>query len=227
MFKNILNAIYPTRCIICKDFTKSSFYICDECMPKLEIITKTTCRKCGLLKENCECNRFIYHFKGIVSPFFNEDAAKAAFYSFKFHGAIDASKFFSNYMAQFIKKRFKNIQFDAVIAIPMTKIATLDRGYNQAEVLAKDIANILNLKYHKGALKKIKKTKIQHEQFLEQRFLNIRNVFDVSSSFNPKDKTILLIDDIKTTGASLDEASRILLLNGAKEIYCATALITK
>ena len=195
MFKNILNAIYPTRCIICKDFTKSSFYICDECMPKLEIITKTTCRKCGLLKENCECNRFIYHFKGIVSPFFNEDAAKAAFYSFKFHGVIDASKFFSNYMAQFIKKRFKNIQFDAVIAIPMTKIATLDRGYNQAEVLAKDIANILNLKYHKGALKKIKKTKIQHEQFLEPEVkdkypVRMFIIVDLPAPLGPKKPTI-------------------------------------
>lgn len=227
MFKNIFNAIYPTTCISCRKFTKSTFDICDECLPKFEVIDVPTCRKCGLPLENCDCKRFYYRFNGIVAPFFNTGVAKDAIYNFKFNGYISASGFFTKYMVQFINKRFNNVDFDYVIAVPMKTLSRWQRGYNQAEVLAHKIAKQINVKHYKYAIKKLKDVKVQHDLRLEERFANVRGAFKLKDKKKFKNKTVLIIDDIKTTGATLDECARILLLAGAKEVFCATATITE
>lgn len=227
MIKEILNVIYPNTCASCGKFTKSTFFICDECMSKLDVIDVPTCRKCGLPKDDCDCNRFHYRFKGVVSPFFYEDIAKNTMRGFKFRGYRVAGEFFAKYMVQFIKKRFDNIDFDAVVEVPMKTISRLERGYNQSEVLAKLVAKQLKVKHYRKAFIKIKNVKTQHDLNMEQRFGNIRGAFKLKNKNLFKDKTILLIDDIKTTGATLDECTRMLLLSGAKEVYCATGVITK
>ena len=227
MIKEIINTIYPNTCVACGKFTKSIFYICNECMAKIDVLDVPTCRKCGLPTENCECNRFHYRFKGVVAPFLYEDAVKKAMWGFKFRGYIIAGEFFAKYMVQFIKKRFDNVDFDMIVEVPMKTIARLERGYNQSEVLAKHIAKQLKVKHYKKAFNKIKSAKTQHDLNLEQRFINIRGAFKLKNKKAFKGKTVLLVDDIKTTGATLDECARLLLLAGAKEVYCATAVITK
>lgn len=227
MIKEILNTIYPNTCAACHKFTKSTFYICDECMSKFDVIDVPTCRKCGLPKENCECNRFYYRFKGLVSPFFYEDVAKKAMWGFKFRGYVVAGEFFAKYMHQFIQKRYDNVDFDIIVEVPMKTLARLERGYNQSEVLAKHLSKLLNVKHYKRAFKKIRSAKTQHDLNLEQRYINIRGAFKLKNKDAFKDKTVLLVDDIKTTGATLDECARLLLIAGAKEVYCATAVITK
>ena len=116
--------------------------------------------------------------------------------------------------------------FDCVCEVPMRGRDRRRRGYNQAELLAKHTAKLLNIPHKKRLLIKTKNTKTQHSQNMEQRWMNIRNVFAVNSKYDVTGKTVLLIDDIKTTGATLDECARTLKLKGALEVYCATALIT-
>ena len=91
MFQKLINIVYPNRCIICGDFTKSALNICDECTPKIEIITETTCKKCGLPQKACECSRFTYHFKALTAPFINDGAMKSGIYNLKFKGYADAA----------------------------------------------------------------------------------------------------------------------------------------
>ena len=227
MFKHIVNCIYPTKCISCNEFTKKVFYICDECLPKFELLNMKTCKKCGLPKEKCECNKFYYHFDGVVSPFLNASVAKKSMYNFKFHAFLDAAEFFAKYMAQFVEKRFENIDFDVVVAVPMTTKSLLRRGYNQAEILAKLVSKNLKLKHYNKALKKIKETDVQHSLNMENRWSNLRNAYKVKNKNYFKEKTVLLVDDIKTTGATLDECTRMLKLAGAEKVYCVTGLITE
>ena len=226
MFQKLINIVYPNRCIICGDFTKSALNICDECTPKIEIITETTCKKCGLPQKACECSRFTYHFKALTAPFINDGAMKSGIYNLKFNGYADAALFYAKFMAQFINKKFSGVDFDCVCEVPMRGRDRRHRGYNQAELLAKHTAKLLNIPHQKRLLIKTKNTKTQHSQNMEQRWMNIRNVFAVNSKYDVTGKTVLLIDDIKTTGATLDECARTLKLKGALEVYCATALIT-
>jgi competence protein ComFC len=104
-----------------------------------------------------------------------------------------------------------------ILAIPMTAERKRERGFNQAELLAKTLAEKVNLRFEDG-LVKIKKTKPQAEiKNREERLKNVKGVFGLKSGFNP-DKTVILIDDISTTGATLSEAGRVLKKAGAKNI---------
>ena len=227
MIKRLINCIYPKKCIICNKFTDSKLYICSKCMPTIEPISANTCRKCGLTKEHCECNKYVYHFTSIIAPFKNDGAAKAAMYNIKYHGMKEGTAFFSDYMAQLVNKKYKNINFDYAVSIPTSRSSKRQRGFDQAELICKSTAKKLNLPYLKKCLLLNRTPRSQHTLSANDRFLNTKDLYSINPKYDLSDKTILLMDDIKTTGASLDEAAKTLLLYGAESVYCVTALVTE
>ena len=101
-----------------------------------------------------------------------------------------------------------------------------ERGFNKSDLFAKEISEILNIEYNANLLVKKSKTKTQHRiRNIEDRFANVRDGY--KSVFDLKGKNILLVDDIKTTGASLDECARQLKFSGAENVYSVVALITR
>ena len=102
----------------------------------------------------------------------------------------------------------------------------LKRGFNQSEVLAKNISKILKIPICNDALIAARKTKIQHTLTKDERFKNVRGKFIANKKHDLTGKTVLLVDDIKTTGATLDECAKQLLSLGADEVYCVTGLMT-
>ena len=241
MKDKIINTVYPQRCFVCMDFTKNEYNICHECLTKMEYINTPTCLKCGLPVFKCQCEKRYYHFKKFTAPFKNEGAMQKGIYNLKFNGFKSAAVFYGRAMAQIISIKFKKINFDYICPVPMGKIKKLCRGYNQSAILAENTAKFLNeinktnaekenkafnkIIYNEDLLSKCKRTKTQHKVLYEERWTNLRNSYKVNPKYNLSGKTILLIDDIKTTGATLDECSRTLLLKGAKAVYCSAALV--
>lgn len=217
--------IYPNRCIVCNRIC-SDKYFCKDCNRSLTAFTVKLCPKCGAPKKHCTCKFNFYYFKEITCAFENSGLAKQSFYRFKFAQNLYNSNYFSENMIDFIKRDFNGIDFDYVTAIPMSRQKKYKRGYNQAEILAKKISCGINVKYV-SLLTRNKYAQTQHKLLsYNERFLNVKDSFKVTDEKFVKGKTILLIDDIMTTGATLSEAARQLKLSGADEVYCATALKT-
>ena len=112
--------------------------------------------------------------------------------------------------------------YDIIISVPMYKIKKSVRGYNQSELLASEIAKQMELSFEKDVLIKIKNTKVQSTLTRTQRVENVKNAFFVTDDTKIKDKKIILIDDIYTTGSTVNECSKILKRAGAKEICVVT-----
>lgn len=225
---SLKTALFPQRCFICGDFTASKYGLCNECSTKFNIIYQTTCKRCGLSENFCQCEEYYYHFESVVAAFKNEGAAQRGIYNLKFMGKKDAADFYGEILAQVISKKYRDIKFDLITEIPLSFVSKAGRGYNQAELIAKVIGKKLNIE-HKTLLAKRLFTKTQHRLSRESRFANVFCKFKAVKAVKGvkiKGKRVLLCDDIKTTGATLDEAARILRLAGAKEVYCACALIT-
>ena len=180
---NFLDAVfeflYPPKCIICEKLIADYGY-CDDCNGKLKPISEHQCSQCGLDDKNCECKRRIYHFDAIAAPYFNEGYAKQGIYDLKFRRKFYCLRPFGKEMARVVKKNFGVENIDLVCCVPIKPESLYDRGFNQSDVLAREIA-----------------------------------------------KNILLVDDIKTTGATIDECSRQLKFAGANKVYCVTALVTR
>ena len=226
IINNILEAIYPSKCFGCDEIIPMGENLCDYCH---EMISKTgtdnLCKVCGCVKNDCQCKHHVFHFTGTTAPFYNEGIAQKAMYDFKFNHKIQVSDFFAKHMAIAVKNNFHHIEFDAVVYVPMLFSKELKRGYNQSRELALKLAKILDVHLCENALGCNPKSKAQHKADYKERFENVKGLYYPNISLSGR--TVLLIDDIKTTGATLDECAKALFKAGANDVYCVTALTTK
>ena len=112
--------------------------------------------------------------------------------------------------------------YDIISAVPIHKKRKKERGYNQSELIAREIAKNIPIIVYKNALKKIKNNKRQSDLSKEDRLDNVKNVYQIVNEEIIKDKRVVLFDDIYTTGSTLNECSRLLKQNGVKEILAIT-----
>lgn len=227
LFKAIVEAVYPNVCVSCGDVIPEGEHLCEYCDEMSAVVDFTkNCRRCGMPKKACECSKRVFHFSGCAAPFYNVGVTKTAMYSLKFAHKDYIANFFAERMAITVKTAYSDIDFDLVTFVPMSLRKKLKRGFNQAEILAKRISRHLNVPLCDGALRIGNTAKIQHELTGEERFKNVKGKFVANKKYNLTGKTVLLVDDIKTTGATLDECAKQLLLLGADEVYCITGLMT-
>ena len=219
--KSWIYYIFPKRCAVCGGVIPFDEVFCEECYGKLESIDEKTCIRCGLPSKKCECKRYAYHFRGITAPFENEGVAKEGIYNFKILKNIDASESFGKKMADKVREVFGDIDFDIVTAVPMSRRKRKGTVFDHTEILAKAVARELDLKYKKLLVKK-KQNKEQHTLSATDRFENVKGVYIAGANDY---RNVLLVDDIKTTGATTDECARQLMLAGAENVYCVTAVI--
>ena len=220
----ILKLFYPSRCAFCGKVIENNRMLCNFCETEAKCIEQS-CTKCGLPKENCRCRVNNYLFAGAIGVFLNEGIAQRGIYNLKFNERYSAADFFASKMAQLYTKHFPNVVADFVCPVPMHKSGLVDRGYNQADLLAKRVAKNLKTPYKHNLLEKCVKTKTQHSiTSYKERVENVKGAYKATTSLDGK--TVLLIDDIRTSAATLNECSKQLRLAGATNVYCLTALVT-
>lgn len=200
-----LNFLFPPYCKICEK--QGNFEVCDNCIRRIKRLEKYQHIK--LEKQNLD--ELIYFFR-------YKDEIREMILSYKFFNKFYLGKVFSKIMLK--NEKFCGILkfYDIIIPVPMHKIKQIERGYNQAELLAEELAKGANLKFEKNILIKIVNNKRQSSLTEVERYENIKNVFKVQNSDKIKNKKIILVDDICTTSATLEECSKILKDAGAKKV---------
>ena len=207
--ENMLTFIFPPTCGICGRGNEN--YVCKSCMEKLKL-EKTYMPQIIDYKGIKHC--YIFKYEGIIRQ-------KILQYKFKDNSYL--YKMFSEFFMKNEKvcRFLKN--YDIIISVPMTKKKIAQRGYNQAELIAKQIAiNSPNLTYLKNILIKQKETSTQSSLNKKERFNNVKNVYKVQNMQKIKEKNIILFDDIYTTGATCKECTKTLMEAGAKIVDLLT-----
>lgn len=229
---SFLELIYPEKntCLICESYDESitNSYICSHCEKKIKKIIPPICYKCSkpidynFATELCqECCYVKRHFEMSRSPYVYEGLIKKAIYSYKYYNKPYFYKLFGNSLANYmINTNYTN--FDYIVSVPLHTTKIRKRGYNQSELLAKHISSNLSIPYI-DALKRTKKTLKQSEQNKEERRKNLKDAFSVKrNSQKIINNTILLVDDIYTTGSTVEECSKALINYGATKVYVIT-----
>ncbi len=224
IFKTLLDMVFVKTCYCCGEIIEDD-YFCDYCFSHFERIDLSKfCNKCGYEKKNCHCKSKVFYFDGIIAPFINDGDIKRVMHKYKFRNSPMYAEFYANEMSIAIKQGYFDIEFDFITSVPMDKFSKLRRGYNQSEILAEEISKRINIPHFQGILKAKKKKHTQHKLSYEKRFDNVKEIYYTDCNINGK--TVLLVDDIKTSGATLSECAKQLLKAGANRVYCVTALIT-
>ena len=227
ILKALIKAFYPQRCAYCGKPIAHDALMCIDCEKTLPRIEGKVCDKCGREKKVCSCKNAENNYKRLVSPFYFSGNVRKGIHAFKFRKCPDNAEAYSFEMAKVVNERLSDIKFDFITEIPMTAKSEKRRGYNQCELLAKGIGEILGIEHKKNILVKLYETPKQHSLKLFLRKGNLTGVFDVKDLYEVDGKTILLCDDISTTGETLNECAKMLWLYGAKEVYCVAVALTR
>lgn len=222
-YERLLKVFFPARCELCGDVIEFNQTVCRECKA-LQKIKPPVCDSCGSSKADCKCKKKKNEFEAIAAVYYYRSVAVKAVHRFKDSGMTFLSKRFCKDMAACINERFDGVCFDAVTYVPMRRFDELLRGYNQSELLARGISEIIGVEL-KELLVKTHRTKPQKRSSARERKVNVFGAFDVKDKDFVRDKTILLIDDVKTTGSTLNECAKMLKIYGAKAVYCATLAV--
>jgi len=219
-FKGFFNLFYPKRCRICGNFSKS--ILCLNCKNSFSIIEPPICKRCGKpcnIEVNvCRDCRNRFKFSTARSLGFYEGALKNAIHEFKYRNGRGLAKIFAGLMVGMIDD-FEGV--DLITYVPLSRKKQLKRGYNQAHLLAGEIAKKTGL-ICDSILIRVNEEMDQTKLSLEQRKRNVRRAFIFDEKKNISGKSLLLIDDVFTTGSTVDECSKVLYAKGAKKVSVLT-----
>ena len=213
----VLYAFFPNKCTFCDQIIGLYGHCCEECAKKLPYAEKNICPMCGL--KNCACARQGAFYDKIISPFYYLEPIRGSIHRFKFKSARSYAKTYAEYIYDRIvgTNDFKNA--DVITFVPLVKRDKNKRGYNQSELIAKELSSLMNIPA-KPLLRKIRRTQKQHDLNAAQRKENLIGAFEVVSEENVRGETVLLCDDVITTGSTLNETSKMLKNAGAESVIC-------
>lgn len=220
--------LWPQKCIFCSDLIFwNKEKTCERCKNSLPYVTGKICKRCGCSKDNCSCTGSILYYDCAAAPFYYEGSVKDALVKMKFSQRKEYADALSEYMLKALKERYDGKTFDLTVSVPLHKKDRRKRGYNQSELLTQYISEKSGIPYKNDILEKIYKTKMQMSQKGIERSGNLLGAFAVKDGADVEDKSILLIDDIKTTGATASECGKMLYLAGAKEVCVLSCAVTR
>lgn len=225
--KVVLQLLFPLHCPVCdKIVVPFGEKICFSCIKKLKVITSPWCLKCGKQlknqeKEYCmDCTRHRREFLQGRSLYQYHSVAPGI-YRMKYGNRQEYADFYGEEIIYYLGNFIRYIQPDALIPIPLHSSRQRKRGYNQAELLADAISKYSNIPVYNKILIRRKKTVPLKYLNPQERQNNLKKAFHMVEN-DVKLKVIILVDDIYTTGSTIEEAASVLKEGGVEKVYFIT-----
>lgn len=216
--EKILSFVFPHRCPFCGAPLPQGERICAACKEKLPAVTGETCPRCGREIEYCSCGGLHFAFERCVAPFYYEDIVRKGIVNFKFYARQTSAAAYAFFAAKTVRQAYAGERFDFVTCVPLTHKEYRKRGFNQSEIFARALARELSLPYRDSLLKP-RDVRPQRKLSAKERWKNISGAFCAAKPLHGE--SVLLVDDIMTTGATLDACAGTLKAAGAQKIDCA------
>ncbi len=235
LIQTFLDIIYPVRCPVCGEIVlPKGKRICTACKERLPYIGEPGCMRCSKPLEHEEqeycsdCERKSYHYdRGYAVWVYNEDM-RHSIADFKYHSKKENAKFYIHEMLCRYGDKIGALSVDAVIPVPVHRSKYRERGYNQAEILAKGIGRELELPVFPKLLTRTKKTMPQKKLSDKERLQNLSEAFRYNERYALQPiRKVLLVDDIYTTGSTIEACTNVLKSKGVEEVYFLVLCIGK
>lgn len=224
----IVNYVLPFRCSSCAELTDRANGVCAKCFRGLNFITAPYCNICGFpfefaIEGQYSCAKCIstppkYDLSRSLFKF--DQQSKRLIHAFKYNDKTTHGQMFAKLILARYQDDLQNI--DIVSPVPMHRLKRVFRYYNPAQILAEELATLLEKPMIPDLLIKQKWTKAQTGLSKAGRSKNLTGSIKMSSKYNIKDKVILLVDDVKTTGTTSNLCSHILKKAGARSVKIVT-----
>lgn len=229
----LLDLIYPRRCPVCGDIVrhaKQSGYICPACRHRLQYVESPQCLRCGKHIEDAEqeycadCERLPKHYIQGFPVFAYEGAVKDSLLAFKYRNKREYAAFYAEEIWRRYHRQLERLGADALIPVPVHRRRYRRRGYNQATLIARELSKRLQLPCYEQELVRTVHTHAQKTLNDRQRYQNLKNAFKRRRN-GVELKKVILVDDIYTTGATIEACTQVLSATGVEEVYYVSVSI--
>lgn len=240
IFDDIKKFVFPSRCVLCDKILSygdklENNYLCDDCKSYFEFIKEPVCKKCGAMLDNIEeeycirCKRKMpkYFDNGFGLLRYN-NVVRESLHRIKYNGRKEYIDFYGKCIAKVYRDRFREINPDYLVPVPIHKNRMIERNYNQAAVLAYSISSELkkydiDINVNEDIVFRIKNTKVLNKLDDADRSAELSEAFTANDLSNIN--KIIIIDDIYTTGSTIDTIAKVLKEAGVVEVYFAAIAI--
>jgi competence protein ComFC len=220
-----LDSLFPPFCCNCGEL---GYELCPECIKKITLIDQQKicpicsdfsikariCQKCLNSKPYFDQLRSWGEYSGVLRNVIRK---------FKFNRGLGLTRFLSEPSTKYIQSW--GVKVDYIVPVPLSNSRLHERGYNQSALLASSISRSLNIEIKHYAVTRVKETLSQVGLSSKERQINVFNAFN-AAGFENSNKSVLVIDDIASTGSTLNECAKALKNSGAKEVFCFTVAKT-
>lgn len=227
--KNLVNLVYPLHCAVCQKALdpEAEAPVCSYCLTLIRRTPEPHCVSCGKPADTtgCVCDDCLSDppaFSFARSACIYDGAMKELIHQFKYRGKLSLAVTLSDIMACYLKDNDHLIKgVDRIIFVPIGSDRLRKRGFNQSKVIAQHMSEIFAIPLD-DCLEKCSHTKSQNELSREDRLANLKGSFRIKKGASLQGLTMLMVDDVMTTGATLGECAKVLKSAGAAEIRCIT-----
>lgn len=224
--------LYPRACPLCGDLLKQGRYVCEECLALIFPVAPPVCLRCGCEIMNAEeefCEDCAKRHRSFVRGFPALNYVGeicGCTQAFKYKGKKNYAAFFADEICKRHGNAIKDIKPDALIPVPIHAKRKMRRGYNQAELLAGELSRRLDIPVDADLIVRSVNTLPQKELNVEERYLNLKKAF-ISADKIVEYKCVMLVDDIYTTGATIEACTNVLRESGVGSVFYTSICIGK
>ena len=229
-----LDFIYPRRCPVCDGVIpafelrdgriRPGGYIHSRCRDKIEYVRGNTCARCGKplpgnsCREYCsDCMKTRHLFDAGFSVFRYRTIA-GSIYRFKYMGRREYADFYAKATARLLGQKISRLGIQVLVPVPMFRDKERIRGYNQAAIYARALSRELDIPVREDIIRRVRNTAPMKELDAVSRRNNLKKAFNIAGN-DVKFRYVLIIDDIYTTGSTIDEIAHEFRMAGAEKIY--------
>jgi len=240
--RSLLDLIFPPVCALCGDdvsgsqkgasgdFLWKGWAICGECLKEVNWLRPPFCPRCAMpMKSGVVSSHLCGDCLASPPPFSSArallvygDEVFPLLHRMKYGPEASLARFMGVLLARHFLWEIRDLGIERVVPIPLHKKRLVERGFNQAALMARPIARALEIPLELRCLVKVRPTSPQVGLKRSERVANLKGAFAVTEKARISGKRLLLVDDVYTTGTTLSEASRCLLKAGAKEVHVIT-----
>jgi len=231
LFSTLLDLVYPRFCVVCgKAVGQGQGYVCWDCISGFDVITKPFCSLCGDPVEGMieheylcsSCGRRKPNFEMARSAVRYRGSVRAVLHSLKYGKMIFLGRDLFPFLSACVTTHYSKVCLDAVTFVPLYPKKERERTFNQAGLLAKRLAGNLDLPLLSNCMKRIRYTMTQTDLDASHRRANVRGAFSAVNEKWLEGRNLLLVDDVMTTGATVDECAGVLKEAGAAGVFVVT-----
>lgn len=231
----IADYVFPRRCPICDGVIKISEvkkkrYVCNKCEVDIPFIYEPRCKKCSKpLSDNrleyCyDCSKRKHKYNTGIALVEHKGPVRKSVYAIKYKNRREYLDYYMSEVARLHGDAIRDWKAQVIIPVPMYRKKQIKRGFNQADEAAKRLADYLEIPYNDKILFRTSDTRPQKELSDKERYKNVENAFHIEENI-VKLKKVILVDDIYTTGSTIDACAKVLRDKGVEDIYFITISI--